>query len=76
MPQRLFVYGTLGPGRPNEQALNAIGGTWEEASVNGYKSRKVVVRSHILASEVWGQHRRATYAPIGQQRMCGTLTEC
>ena len=36
MTQRLFVYGTLGPGRPNEHVLSAIGGTWEEASVNGY----------------------------------------
>lgn len=36
MTQRLFVYGTLGPGRPNEHVLTAIGGTWEKASVNGY----------------------------------------
>ena len=36
MKQCLFVYGSLGPGRPNEHVLNAIGGTWEEASVNGY----------------------------------------
>ncbi len=36
MIQRLFVYGTLGPGRPNEHVLTAIGGTWDEASVNGY----------------------------------------
>ena len=34
--QRLFVYGTLGPNRPNEHVLTAIGGTWVEASVNGY----------------------------------------
>ena len=36
MKQRLFVYGTLGPGRPNDHVLNAIGGTWEEASINGH----------------------------------------
>ena len=36
MTQRLFVYGTLGSGGPNEHVLSAIGGTWEEASVNGY----------------------------------------
>ncbi len=36
MTQRLFVYGTLGPGRPNEHVLSTIGGTWENASVNGY----------------------------------------
>ena len=43
MTQRLFVYGTLGPGRPNEHVLTAIGGTWENGSVNGY-----------LRSEGWG----------------------
>ena len=36
MTQRLFVYGTLVPGGPNEYVLSAIGGTWVEASVNGY----------------------------------------
>jgi gamma-glutamylcyclotransferase (GGCT)/AIG2-like uncharacterized protein YtfP len=36
MTQCLFVYGTLGPGRPNEHVLSVIGGTWKEASVNGY----------------------------------------
>ena len=34
--QRLFVYGTLGPGRPNEHVLSAIGGTFQEASVKGF----------------------------------------
>lgn len=33
--ERLFVYGTLGPGRPNEHVLNAIGGSWETATVTG-----------------------------------------
>jgi len=35
MVNRLFVYGTLGPGRPNEHILSTIGGTWEEARVIG-----------------------------------------
>ncbi len=35
MIQRLFVYGTLCPGRPNEHILRDIGGSWEEASVIG-----------------------------------------
>ncbi len=43
MAQCLFVYGTLGLDRPNEHVLSAIGGTWEEASVNGY-----------LKSQGWG----------------------
>jgi len=33
--EQLFVYGTLGPGRPNEHVLEAIGGSWETATVNG-----------------------------------------
>jgi len=32
---RLFVYGTLAPGRPNEHILRDIGGSWEEASITG-----------------------------------------
>ncbi len=32
---KLFVYGTLGPGRPNEHILRDIGGSWEEATVTG-----------------------------------------
>lgn len=28
MRERLFVYGTLGPDRPNEHVLSSIGGTW------------------------------------------------
>ena len=35
MKEKLFVYGTLGLGRPNEHILNDIGGTWETASVIG-----------------------------------------
>ena len=36
MNSKLFVYGTLGPGRPNEHILNSIGGSWQKASVTGY----------------------------------------
>ena len=35
MVQRLFVYGTLAPGRPNEDVLKEIGGSWEDATVTG-----------------------------------------
>ncbi len=35
MIEQLFIYGTLGPGRPNEHILKAIGGSWQAASVNG-----------------------------------------
>lgn len=32
---RLFIYGTLAPGRPNEHILKNLNGTWQEASVKG-----------------------------------------
>ena len=35
MIERLFVYGTLGPGQPNEHLLTSIGGSWEPAAVTG-----------------------------------------
>jgi gamma-glutamylcyclotransferase (GGCT)/AIG2-like uncharacterized protein YtfP len=43
MIEKLFVYGTLGLGRPNEHILGNIGGAWETASVTG-----------ILREEGWG----------------------
>ena len=43
MKECLFVYGTLGPNRPNEHILKNIGGSFEEASVLG-----------ILYNEGWG----------------------
>ena len=43
MTERLFVYGTLAPGRPNEHVLAGVAGTWEPASVIG-----------ILHPEGWG----------------------
>ena len=33
--ERLFVYGTLQPGGPNEHILTAIGGTWIPATIKG-----------------------------------------
>lgn len=35
MINRLFVYGTLAPGRPNEHVLRDVPGTWEPATVKG-----------------------------------------
>jgi gamma-glutamylcyclotransferase (GGCT)/AIG2-like uncharacterized protein YtfP len=35
MTHRLFVYGTLAPGRPNEHILADVPGEWEPASVTG-----------------------------------------
>ena len=32
---RLFVYGTLAPGRPNHHILQPIAGSWDEGSVKG-----------------------------------------
>ncbi len=35
MADRLFVYGTLAPGGPNEHVLANVPGTWEPATVRG-----------------------------------------
>jgi len=35
MIERLFVHGALGPGRPNDHVLDAIGGSWQTATVAG-----------------------------------------
>ena len=43
MTEKLFVYGTLGPNRPNTHILEDIGGIWEDGSVTG-----------ILKEEGWG----------------------
>ena len=40
MIKKLFVYGTLGPGRPNEHILKNIGGSLEKASVTGMLHEK------------------------------------
>lgn len=36
MIERLFVYGTLAPGRPNEHILKDIDGSWQPATVKGF----------------------------------------
>ncbi len=43
MLHRLFVYGTLAPGRPNEHVLADVPGAWEPAIVTG-----------TLLQEGWG----------------------
>lgn len=43
MAERLFVYGTLAPGRPNEHVLAEVSGSWQPASVKG-----------SLRNEGWG----------------------
>jgi gamma-glutamylcyclotransferase (GGCT)/AIG2-like uncharacterized protein YtfP len=35
MTHRIFVYGTLAPGRPNEQVLAHLHGEWQPATVTG-----------------------------------------
>ena len=35
MIEKLFVYGTLAPNRPNEHILKQIGGSWQDAIVMG-----------------------------------------
>lgn len=43
MTERLFVYGSLAPGRANEHVLAAMSGDWEPGSVRG-----------TLRQEGWG----------------------
>ena len=40
MTQRLFVYGTLAPGRPHAHLLHGVKGSWERASVRGTLHQK------------------------------------
>ena len=35
-PPRLFVYGSLAPGRHNEHVLANVSGTWEPATITGH----------------------------------------
>jgi len=37
---RLFVYGTLAPGCPNEHVLQPLNGHWQKAYVRGHLHRK------------------------------------
>lgn len=43
MINKLFIYGTLAPGRPNEHVLKDLQGTWQHGSVTG-----------ILHQQGWG----------------------
>ncbi|SHN48072.1 gamma-glutamylcyclotransferase family protein [Cryptosporangium aurantiacum] len=43
MTDRLFVYGSLAPGRPNQHVLADVPGMWEPATVRGH-----------LREEGWG----------------------
>ena len=40
---RLFVYGTLAPGKPNHHVISDVAGEWENATVKG-----------TLVNEGWG----------------------
>ena len=36
MINKLFVYGTLAPGKPNEHFLSVLAGSWQPARVKGH----------------------------------------
>ncbi len=46
--ESLFVYGTLGPGRPNAHILENIGGTWQEGHVGDPFSPKVGEQKWVI----------------------------
>lgn len=60
MIERLFVYGSLAPGKSNEQLLRDVPGTWSTASVRGY-----------LVDEGWGA--AAGYPGIVLDREAGEV---
>ena len=63
--ERLFVYGTLAPGRPNEHVLADVPGTWEPAVVAGR-----------LVDEGWGSalgYPAIVLDPAGPDRVDGLL---
>ncbi|WP_144791813.1 gamma-glutamylcyclotransferase [Kocuria palustris] len=35
LDQRVFIYGTLAPGQPNEHVMEPMGGTWQRGIVRG-----------------------------------------
>ena len=59
MTDRLFVYGTLAPGRANEHILQSVPGTWEPAVVKGRLSPPVLseeadsARIGLMMAGVW-----------------------
>ncbi|AHL75487.1 hypothetical protein CH92_10375 [Stutzerimonas stutzeri] len=54
--ERLFVYGSLAPGRPNEHILAGVPGSWEAASVTG-----------TLRAEGWGAAMGFPGLDLGEQ---------
>ncbi len=60
MTERLFVYGTLAPGRPNAHVMADIPGTWEPACVRG-----------TLLQEGWGA--ALGYPGIDLDERCGEV---
>ena len=40
MLERLFVYGTLAPGKPNAHVLSAVVGRWQKGWINGHLLKK------------------------------------
>ena len=83
MIERLFVYGTLAPGQPNEHVLREIGVTWEAATVTVQDCFPIMARptypmiSWIPETQRYQTYQRETLSPSnpGQDRALASLNE-
>lgn len=75
--ESLFVYGTLGPGRPNAHILENIGGTWQEGHVGGSLLEKGWGQRWVILELYWMTQVIVYRVFFSLQRICiitGTLS--
>lgn len=57
MPEHLFIYGTLAPGRPNAHVLAHVPGTWRTAKITGTLFKRGWGAAHGYPGIVLGSRR-------------------
>lgn len=75
--ESLFVYGTLGPGRPNAHILENIGGKWQEGHVGGSLLDKGWVQRWVIRELCWMTQvnvYRAFFSPQRIYTITGTYS--